>query len=209
MSDEEDDPFESMADREGDPFEALGGPDDADEARPDDDIEETPSTPESSTGSEAGPAFEEEFIDEEPFGAGAESGSADHSADDPDAFDSGPDPFGEMEEGGEDPFRDMSAGEGDPFGGAESAFAAVDIEALDDEELWASIGSNDTSPAEHKRYSEVSKHRFCEQCEFFAEPPAAHCTHEEANILEFLDMEQVRVVNCPIVAEQQRIEDEE
>jgi len=205
MSD--DDPFESMEDREGDPFEHLGDPVDEESPTPEPDGDD-----EATVGDDDTPTFEEEFIDDDPFSVGGESvagepqTSADSAVEDGESFDT--DPFGEMAE--DDPFREMDGSDSDPFGGAESAFEAVDVDALDEEELWEAIESDDTTAtAQHKRYSEVSKHRFCEQCEFFAEPPASHCTHEEASILEYLDMERVRVVNCPIVAEQRRIENEE
>lgn len=198
MSDE-DDPFESMEQREGDPFESLDGPDENAEGT---DTEDS-STASEDPPDESGPAFEEEFIESDTVSVDSGAGDADEES-----FDT--DPFGEMEGSDEDPFSGMGGGDGDPFGGADSAFEAVDIDALDDEELWEAIDSDDTTATvEETRYSEVSKHRFCEQCEFFAEPPASRCTHEEANILEYLDMEHVRVVNCPIVAEQRRIENEE
>ena len=188
----EDDPFEEFEapeDREGDPFERL------DDAGAGDDAEPAPSAEESDDDADGegspddeAPAFEEEFIEAPALDGVPENESA---ADD-------------------DPFAGMDDRAGDPFGSGESAFEAVDVDELDAEEVWATLDEDADSTSESfKRYTEVSKHRFCEQCEFFAEPPASHCTHEEAEILEHLDMETVRLVNCPVVAEQRALENEE
>ena len=232
MSDEErDDPFESFdvpEDREGDPFERLGdvGPDGAETA---DDAEATdgpkatdaadeptagsadglPEPPaESGADSPAGtdePAFEEEFIDEgAPFVSGP-GATADTAPTGSESAGSQDDPLGD-----DDPFAGMAGRDGDPFGGGESVFESVDVESVDADEVWESLDEEPSTPSvEGSRYVEVSKHRFCEQCEFFSAPPNAHCTHEEAEIIEFLDMETVRLLNCPIVAEQRELEDEE
>ncbi|MDS0278219.1 hypothetical protein NDI85_10465 [Halomicroarcula sp. S1AR25-4] len=111
----------------------------------------------------------------------------------------------------EDPFSDMGDRDGDPFGGAESVFESVDVGSVDPDGVWDSLGEDDspTPPSDRKRYADVSKHRYCEQCEHFAEPPAVQCTHEGTEILEFVDMETVRLLNCPVVAEQRELGNEE
>jgi hypothetical protein len=211
---EEEDPFERLGapdDREGDPFEQLGGSDvESEDAGNDpaeagtDDTDETPSdsgdaSPESDTAAGTGESetatasdmgFEEEFIDAEQPPGGTEMGS-----------DVDPE---------EDPFSGMDDRDGDPFGSGESAFEAVDVDTVDEDEVWASLAEDGpATPRQTKRYAEVSKHRFCEQCEYFSEPPNAHCTHDEAEIVEYLDMETVRLLNCPVVAEQREIESDE
>jgi len=220
MSEEDDDPFADMApadDREGDPFERLGEPDESSvDSEATDTADETADVAEGFTEAD-------QFIDghDDTPELESETGADAADADPFDDRDGSADPFSEMDATGNDPFdvsdapdhdpfAGMDRGDGDPFGSAESVFESVDIDALDEDELWNAIeADDDTSPVTQKRYSEVSKHRFCEQCEFFAEPPASHCTHEDARILEHLDMETVRVVDCPIVAEQERIENEE
>ncbi|MDS0259088.1 hypothetical protein NDI56_06750 [Haloarcula sp. S1CR25-12] len=198
MSEDEADPFEAFddEDREGDPFERLddAGPedvaDDAPAAR--DDGPSTPDGAEPAT-SDNEPEFEEAFIDE----------------DDPFATDEGPATEGASTAGDDDPFAGMDAREGDPFATDESVFEAVDIDRVDPDEVWASLDSDeDGGTFEGSRYVEVSKHRFCEQCEHFSSPPAARCTNEDAEIIEFLDMETVRLLNCPVVAEQRELESE-
>ena len=200
---EDEDPFENLGepeDREGDPFERLG---EADEPERADETPERGAATESGasgtdgdSGSDTG--FEEEFIQRDPT-----PGDPDMEMDmDPDQ---GPDPDSK-----DDPFSGMDDRDGDPFGSGESAFEAVEVDSVDEDEVWASLGQDaSTRTRGAKRYAEVSKHRFCEQCEFFSEPPAAHCTHDEAEIVEYLDMETVRLLNCPVVAEQREIENDE
>jgi len=208
MSDEEDDPFETLedpADREGDPFERLGdvGPDDgATEA----DDEQTETRSETDPDGTDEPTFEEEFIDEnDPFTSPPGTTPGQSPADRSGASE----PVDGDALGGDDPFAGMDGREGDPFGEGESVFESVDVESVDADEVWASLDEDHTTAAAaESRYVEVSKHRFCEQCEHFSSPPNAHCTHEEAEIIEYLDMETVRLLNCPIVAEQRELEDE-
>ncbi|WP_324662667.1 hypothetical protein [Haloarcula sediminis] len=211
MSDDEDpfEAFEEPEEREGDPFERLGDvPGESDDATADsadapaeagDDSESVPSTDDPDE-----PAFEEEFIDEDdPFATTPGPSPADGTTSDGrEGSDAGP-------LGSDDPFDGMADREGDPFDDGETAFESVDVESLDADEVWESLGEEPSTPSvEGSRYVEVSKHRFCEQCEHFASPPNAHCTHEEADIIEYLDMETVRLLNCPVVAEQRELEDE-
>ena len=211
MSDDERDPFEDLDsgdDREGDPFERLGsGPDDADGSTdtrqpPDDDwtdIEpsDTPVDDVSETGPDAPDADDLlSAVDTEEFrsDSAAESDSPlSGSSPSPD------DPFSGMDDRGED-----------PFGKGESVFERVDVDHIDADKVWAEIAEDDDSETTPKsRYAEVSKHRYCEQCEHFSAPPNAHCTNEGTEIMEFLDMETVRLLDCPVVAEQHEIEDEQ
>ena len=194
MSDDDrDDPFEDLDipdDREGDPFEKLDPPEadgsDDDGAVDDADSETEPDDP-------AVPTDHSEW--EQKTSIPDDGPSVD--VDDP--TDSTDDPFSEMDERG-----------GDPFGAGESAFETVDVESIDPDEVWASLGETKTEATAQResRYDEVSKHRYCEQCEFFTGPPETRCTHEDAEIIEFLDMETVRLLNCPIVAEQRELGNE-
>lgn len=193
MSDDEDDPFERLgdADREGDPFERLDdGPDETTAFDADD---EPP-------GNEADPAMgdprTDPFADLDPAGTDGNdlAASAESGVDDAD-----PDPFAGMDEPASD-----------PFGDAGSVFEQVDVGSVDDDAVWASITDDDADeeqvvPDDNRR-AEVSKHAFCEQCEHFSAPPDAHCTHETAEIIEYLDMERVLLRDCPVVAERQNLE---
>ncbi|WP_336338145.1 hypothetical protein [Haloarcula brevis] len=207
MSDDERDPFEELdpdGDREGDPFERLGGPGDADsaETEPDSsagaDASGTPEMPEADV-----PGADDNLlsaVDTEEFRSAAES---DSSADADRSVTESPaetdDPFSGMDDRGED-----------PFGSGESAFERVDIDHIDADKVWAEIAEGDDGgTAPEGRYAEVSKHRYCEQCEHFSEPPNAHCTNEGTELMEFLDMETVRLLDCPVVAENHDIEGEQ
>lgn len=52
----------------------------------------------------------------------------------------------------------------------------------------------------------VAKRSYCEQCPYFSEPPDVQCSHEGTEILELVDMEHFRVVDCPKVREDERLE---
>ena len=112
-----------------------------------------------------------------------------------------------------DPFADLGGGpqprtrgddaDEDPF----ETFESVDVGGVDADEVWSSLSSVDDGAAEfdEKVYYEVSKHRFCEQCPNFSGPPETRCTVDGTEIVEFVDMETVRLVNCPVVAEQEEL----
>lgn len=211
MSDDEEpeDPFEALdvGDRDGDPFEELGPP--PDETAPD--AAESPATHQS---------------DSQPAGDGDSStdGSAEGST--PDLFggpESSPDdesgagrdsPTGEGSSEGavrpptDDPFAGMDDRETDPFGEGESVFESVDVGDVDPDEVWEQLESDPAEPS-GTRHAEVSKHRYCEQCEHFSPPPETRCTHEGTEIIEFLDMETVRLRNCPVVSENRELGEEE
>jgi hypothetical protein len=83
---------------------------------------------------------------------------------------------------------------------------------LDDESVWEDLSASTLTSVEterrgERRYAEVSKHDFCKNCEHFSAPPDVHCTHEGTEIVEFLDMETVRLVDCPVVEERERMAD--
>ncbi|EMA10062.1 hypothetical protein SAMN05443574_1107 [Haloarcula vallismortis] len=211
MSDDKPDPFEALDDgddREGDPFERLGsGPDDADGSTdepqpPDDGWTETESsdTPADDVAETGPSATDSNDILSAVDTAEFRSDSAVES-------DS---PIPESSPGPDDPFSGMDDRSEDPFGSGESAFERVDVDHIDADKVWAEIAADDDSETTPEtRYAEVSKHRYCEQCEHFSAPPNAHCTNEGTEIMEFLDMETVRLLDCPVVAEQHEIEGEQ
>jgi len=228
MSDPEDDsgdrrgdPFEkldeSVEDREGDPFRRL-------DSESDDPAEDTPATPDEEfdpAGFDHGTNREGDQFDTEP-----DTGDQETFDDEPDGRDAprpgspggGDDPemqFGigrrESTEAGEGPsFGGTGDREGDPFGSVDSAFAEMDVEQIDPEIVWQELTSaqsqGSVGDVQDRTYADVSKHSYCEQCEYFSEPPAVHCSHEGTEIVEFLDMETVRVVDCPVVTEREKLE---
>ena len=87
-------------------------------------------------------------------------------------------------------------------------FEEMDVEGEDPDEVWEDIAEDskfDIDP-ETADIAEVSKHEYCERCEFFTGPPEVRCTNEGTEILDFIDMETVRLANCPIVAERRGLD---
>lgn len=233
MSD--DDPFEELeedvGEREGDPFDRLGHqPEEGAEESPTErDADEFFSGVAADEGTDAGePPDEGVAVDDRP----------DDAADDPDSGRGDPlDPEGTVRgpgdtrgvstpEGGADSgpafdqtddleapeFDRVEGREGDPFESVGDAFTEMDVEGVDADEVWENLSSPErqesVSQQQGRTYAEVSKHSYCEQCEYFSEPPEIDCSHEGTEIVEFLDMETVRVVDCPIVAERKELQDE-
>jgi hypothetical protein len=127
---------------------------------------------------------------------------------DPTGVDGVEDPLGGIDQ--RESERDMP-GRGDAFAEETGPFESVDLDGVDHDEVWDDL--TDTSDSEsvtertEELRSEVSKHDFCETCEYFSPPPDVHCTHEGTQILEFLDMDRVRLANCPIVEKRKQLED--
>lgn len=232
MSDEEDDPFADFEkpDEEDDPFadldEEAGDDDttagDADPAAPFEEETEPGRLPDDPFTDRAGVDRTGTADADAPkgadAGAGAGAGTADHGDTEPSPDDEGRGVDDEAipETGdvdGDDPFADLGGGPQPRIKGGESSddpfesFEAVDVGDVDVDEIWANLGSLDETAEqfEGKVFYEVSKHRFCEQCPHFTGPPETRCTFDGAEIVEFVDMETVRLVNCPVVAEQEEL----
>lgn len=98
----------------------------------------------------------------------------------------------------------------DPFEEMEGAFEEAAADVVDPDQVWESLtGAEErgTVGGEGERsYAEVSKHDYCERCEYFSGPPNVHCNHEGTDILEFTSMDTVRVVDCPVVTERRGLE---
>lgn len=219
-SGEETDPFERLGpddDREGDPFERLDDPDENHSS-------------EQNTG-QGNPGEADPWVPpgedrrDGPRGGVRESTQDDvwdqpdgpdsaNAASSPDPAVTPDDPDASSPEHGADPFENVDTPSESPFdGGGDSVFERVDSGSVDPDDVWEAItgkGVNE-EPAEPSvpdegRYTDVSKHRFCEQCEHFSEPPEVSCGHHTAEIIEFLDMETVRLLDCPVVAERKELE---
>lgn len=234
MSD--DDPFEDLddavGDREGDPFEALDddtedGPADSEQGDDSPDTEafrdaldqresSTPSEGEQSqrfSDSDGGPA--PEFGVSDPDETTGDAGSSPSGSSEPVGSEMGFD-VGRREDDTrpEAEFRsDVGRREGDPFESFEDAFDEMDIDKLDSDVVWQELTSAESRGSvgerQERAYTDVSKHSYCEQCEHFSPPPDITCTHEGTEIVEFLDMETVRVVDCPVVTEREDLEDDD
>ncbi|MEF8814889.1 MAG: hypothetical protein V5A55_13905 [Halovenus sp.] len=227
MSDGDKDPFadlrEDVEHREGDPFEHLetgdGNSDtDGDSAETSTDtsddfvVERDPSP----TGDEAG-RFDppREQVDDPPDDRHGDqrdnpAAGTTHEATvgTADSGDGGDGRF-EGEERLSPSFEDIDARDGDPFESL-GAFEDRSVEDVDPDVVWQTLASAETEgsvTADRERtFAEVSKHSYCEQCEHFSQPPDVACGHEGTEIVEFRDMETVRLVDCPVVAERRRLQ---
>lgn len=52
----------------------------------------------------------------------------------------------------------------------------------------------------------VEKKKYCQKCEHFSPPPEVHCTHEGTDIAELVDVDTFRVIDCPVIAEDEELE---
>jgi hypothetical protein len=112
-----------------------------------------------------------------------------------------------------EPLVDGVQREGDPFDQMGGAFEDMEVGGLDPDRVWQDLASAESrgsvGDATERTYADVDKHAYCEQCEYFSGPPEINCTHEGTEIVEFLDMATVRVVDCPIVAEREELEQDD
>lgn len=221
-------PFEDLeaavGEREGDPFAGLGVGDEAPE--PDDDAsdvgptdvdgatEEAPGEAETDQQDAAGDATGGTSCTSASTGDGGQvsgGGQLDTSA----GGEAGPDPAEawDFDQGGDpEPGPDEKPSEDDPFSTASPDFEEVDLGSADEDDIWEALSAaraaGSVADVREHTYAEVSKHTYCERCEHFTGPPETSCTHEGTRIVEFVDMETVRVLDCPVVAERRRLERE-
>jgi hypothetical protein len=207
VSDE--DPFEEfeVEDREGDPFERLDADATGDDETTADEGTDDTDAPEPAADDPAEGAVEP-VADADPTGE-TPTGTTPDTVPEAGGRTPGPD---DRAPDAEDPFADVAGREGDPFDAPGSVFEEMDVEGVDPDTVWEQLSDAESRGSVVERednvYAEVSKHSYCEGCEWFSEPPAATCTHEDAQIIEFLDMETVRLLNCPVVAERRALEEE-
>jgi hypothetical protein len=232
MSDDDsEDPFENLddavGDREGDPFETL------DNSRNDSDQSDDTEQSEFERGDQPDPEQLRESLEEAGDDSTPERGLFAPAADDTEsasspAAESSP-ASSEPTEGSEMEFdvgrredadptaegslSDVGRREGDPFDSFEDAFEEMDVDKLDPDVVWQDLTSAESrgsvGTAQERTYADVSKHSYCEGCEHFSPPPNVSCGHEGTEIVEFLDMETVRVVDCPVVTEREELEDDD
>lgn len=91
----------------------------------------------------------------------------------------------------------------------EELFESMDVGEVDSDALWEQVEEDetvDTDPGS-REIREIDKHKYCKKCPHFSAPPEVHCTHEGTDILEQIDMDQFKVADCPIILEDERLED--
>lgn len=91
----------------------------------------------------------------------------------------------------------------------EELFDEVDVGELDADELWAQVETDGPTvePRGEREIRDVQKRKYCSQCPYFADPPDVGCSHEGTDIIEQVDMEHFKVADCPVVLEDERLED--
>lgn len=108
-----------------------------------------------------------------------------------------------------DPFGDVDVSRGDPFESDASSFASEDVDAVDPDAVWDRFTATAESAARDGSSGEdvtvVPKHRFCETCPHFSDPPEVRCTHDGTTILAFVGPDDVRVADCPVVRERREL----
>jgi len=88
---------------------------------------------------------------------------------------------------------------------ADEAFEEAEVGTVDEQEVWTQIGDDEPPAPEPGREVVVPKIGYCERCEFFADPPEMGCTRAGTTIVELVDREHVRVVDCPVVEEREAL----
>lgn len=99
--------------------------------------------------------------------------------------------------------RDRDAG-----GEYDDLFTEHRTDELDRETLWEQVTADEpteTAAEDERDVREISKRTYCQGCEYFSDPPDVSCGHEGTEILEATDLEHFRVVNCPVVKEDERL----
>ncbi|MFC6955516.1 hypothetical protein [Halorubellus litoreus] len=197
MTDEGDAGEESSASRE-----PLGGL--RDRVRSEDDDAAPPTLfPEESPADAAGAGDESD-------GSPVDDGTAVDRDDDGAAVEDEP---GAPSDGREGPLGDLAAGiEGRRERKTktdEELFDEVDVGELDADELWAQVETDEPTvePRGEREIREVQKRKYCSQCPYFADPPDVGCSHEGTDIIEQVDMEHFKVADCPVILEDERLED--
>lgn len=76
--------------------------------------------------------------------------------------------------------------------------------------LWDRIENEDANTetgdsSEKERVDVVPKADYCAGCPHLSDPMDMECTHEGTEILELVDVESVRLRNCPVVEQHETI----
>lgn len=93
--------------------------------------------------------------------------------------------------------------------GEDELFESMDVGEVDADALWEQVETEEPSVAtpDSREIREVDKRKYCASCPYFSQPPVVHCEHDGSDILGQVDMETFEVADCPIVLEDERLED--
>lgn len=114
----------------------------------------------------------------------------------------------------EGPLSDLAASvderrDGEPPG--DDLFTEEDVPGVDPDVVWEQLEAEDPveeepTPPGRRVERVVDTGQYCEGCEHFSPPPEVHCAHEGTEIVEMVDVDRFRVLDCPKVREDERLE---
>ncbi len=92
----------------------------------------------------------------------------------------------------------------------EELFEQQETASVDPDAVWEQLEADDTSEADETPVQTeprvVEKATYCESCPYFSAPPDMYCTHDGTEIRRLVDFDHVEVVNCPIVKQNDELE---
>lgn len=101
-------------------------------------------------------------------------------------------------------------------------FTEMDVGGVDEDTVWEELSTAAETPSvgpdaavpgdddvQDTRAVTVVEKRLCHGCPHFSDPPETACTHDGTTIEAEVDIDHFRVVDCPIVAEREEIEEME
>jgi len=89
-------------------------------------------------------------------------------------------------------------------------FEETETADVDTETVWKQLEANEPLTDVRETSGErrvVLKADYCDSCPYLSDPPEMTCTHEGTEILELIDLDHVAVQNCPIVKENEELEE--
>ncbi|THE65917.1 hypothetical protein D8Y22_05180 [Salinadaptatus halalkaliphilus] len=84
------------------------------------------------------------------------------------------------------------------------------VTEIDSDRLWERLEDGTSVPIGEtdREIREIDAQNYCHQCEHFAKPPTVACTREDTDIIELAALGTFRVADCPIVLEDEALEDD-
>lgn len=119
------------------------------------------------------------------------------------------------EESPDDPFEELD-GLDDPGPQLDDPFEEIEIEEIDEDEVWDAVLEDNLStehlpspdPESDGDSSEVivKSGQYCKKCEHFSAPPDSVCGNPGTEIVELVGVDRFLVRNCPVVESRKRAE---
>ncbi|MFP4217315.1 MAG: hypothetical protein ACLFR6_00480 [Salinarchaeum sp.] len=109
-----------------------------------------------------------------------------------------------------DELADSVAARDSPEAAYDDLFEEAETADIDAETVWKQLEANEPLADASEVGGEqriVPKADYCDSCPYLSDPPEMTCTHEGTEILELVDLDRVAVQNCPIVKENEELEE--